>query len=65
MFRRVDMNVFAKFDEISSMSLQDIKDTKLSGWKDRRTHGRSVGQRENSMPTHKHGLGGVKYKFMA
>ena len=48
------MNVFAKFDEILSMILQDIKETKRYG----RTHGRKDGQRENSIPSHKHTLGG-------
>ena len=37
------MNVYAKFDEIPSMILQDIKETKRY----RHTVGRSVGQREN------------------
>ena len=49
------MNVFAKFDEIPSIILQDIKETKryghTDGWKD--------GQRENSIPSHKHSLRGV------
>ena len=35
------MNVFAKFDEIPSMILQDIKETKRYGQKMFRTHGRS------------------------
>ena len=53
----VHMNVFAKFDEIPSMILQDIKETKRYG----HTHGRKDGQRENSIPTHKHSLqGGIK-----
>ena len=48
------MNVFAKFDEILSKILQDIKETKRYG----RTHGRKDGQRENSIPSHKHSLRG-------
>ena len=39
------MNVFAKFDEIPSMILQDIKETKRYGHKnvsDFRTHGRTT-----------------------
>ena len=36
------MNVFAKFDEIPSMILQDIKETKHYG----HTHTRKDGQRE-------------------
>ena len=38
------MNVFAKFDEIPSMILQDIKETKRYG----HTHTRKDGQLENS-----------------
>ena len=37
------MNVFAKFDEIPSMILQDIKETKRYG----QTDGRSVGRTDN------------------
>ena len=37
------MNVLAKFDEIPSMILQDIKETKRYG----HTHGRSVGRSDN------------------
>ena len=43
------MNVFAKFDEIPSMILKVIKETKRYG----HTVGRSVGQRENSIPSRK------------
>ena len=35
----VYMNEFARFDEIPSMTLQDIKETKRNG----QTHGRTVG----------------------
>ena len=49
------MNVFAKFDEIPSMILQDIKETKRYG----HTDGRSFGQHENSIPSHKQSLRGV------
>ena len=52
------MNVFAKFDEIPSMILQDIKETKRYGHTDGRSSVRSVGQRENSIPSHKQSLRG-------
>ena len=52
----VDMNKYARFDEIPSKTLKDIKETKCYGqtdiWMD--------GQRENSIPTHKHSGGGDK-----
>ena len=48
------MNVFAEFDEIPSMILQDVKETKRYG----RTFVRSDGQRENSIPSQKHRGGG-------
>ena len=51
------MKVFAKFDEIPSMILEVIKETKRYG----HTFGRSVGRsfgRENSIPSHKHSLRG-------
>ena len=44
--------MFAKSDEILSMILQDIKETKRYG----RTVGLSF---ENSIPSHKHNLGGI------
>ena len=47
----VDLNVYARFDEIPSISLKDIKKTKH--------YGRTDGQRENSIPAHKHSLRGV------
>ena len=49
------MNVFAKFDEIPSMILEVIKERKRFG----HTVGRTFGQRENSIPSHKHSLRGV------
>ena len=51
------MNVFAKYDEIPSMILQDtcIKETKRNG----HAHGQKDGQRENSIPTHKQFAGGI------
>ena len=56
------MNVFAKFDEILSMILQDIKETKrygrTVGLSFGQTDGRTDGQRENSIPSHKHSLRG-------
>ena len=51
----VDMNKYARFDEIPSTTLKDIKETKRFG----RTDGWMDGQRENSIPTHKHSLQGV------
>ena len=50
------MNVFAKFDEIPSRIFQDIKETKRYGQTVVRTVGWSEGQRENSIPSHKHSL---------
>ena len=49
------MNVFAKFDEIPLMILEVIKETKCYGLT---VGGRSDGQRENSIPSHKHSLRG-------
>ena len=40
------MNMFARFDENPAMNLRVIKETKRYG----RTHGRTEGQRENSIP---------------
>ena len=49
------MNVYARFDEIPSMTLKVFKKTK------RGMDGRTDGQHENSIPTHKHSLqGGIK-----
>ena len=47
--------MFATFDEIQAMTLQDIKETKRHGRTDARKHGRTVtdGQRENSIPSTK------------
>ena len=39
--------MFAKFDEIPSMILQDIKETKRYGHTDGRSFSRSVGQSDN------------------
>ena len=52
------MNVFAKFDEIPSMILEIIKKTKRYGHTDGWSVGRTIGQRENSIPSHKHSLRG-------
>ena len=61
------MKVFAKFDEIPSMILEVIKETKRYGHTFGRSFVRSFGQRENSIPSHKHSLhafvGGYKYAF--
>ena len=50
------MNVFAKFDEIPSMTLQDIKETKRYG----HTFVRSFVRMDNvkTIPSHKHSLRG-------
>ena len=45
--------MFARFDEIPAMTLQDIRETKCYG----RTHGRTDGQRENSIPSTKFAVG--------
>ena len=62
------MNVFAKFDDIQSMILQDIKETKRYGHTVGRsfvrTDGRTDGQRKNSIPSHKYSLRGYKNNFM-
>ena len=52
------MNMFARFDENPAMTLQDIKKTKRYGQTDGRTHTRTHGQRENSIPTAGGGGGG-------
>ena len=44
------MNMFARFDENPAMTLRVIKETKRYGRTDARTHGRTDGQRENSIP---------------
>ena len=41
------MNVFAKFDDIPSMILRDIKETKRYGHTDGRTDGWTDGQSDN------------------
>ena len=51
-------NMFAKFDEIPALTLQDIKERKRLRT-DERTHTRTDGQRENSIPHHKQSLRGV------
>ena len=52
----VYMNMFAMFDENPAMTLQDIKETKRNG----RTHARTHGQRENSIPTTNKSLRGLR-----
>ena len=44
------MNMFARFDENTAITLQNIKETKR--------YGRTDAQRENSIPTTKFGGGG-------
>ena len=48
--------MFAKFDEIPAITIQDNKETKRYGQTDGRTHR----QRENSMPTTNKVCGGIK-----
>ena len=58
------MNVFAKFDEIPSMILQDIKETKRYGRTVGLSFSQTDGQCENSIPSHKHSLrGGIITKW--
>ena len=58
------MNVFAKFDEIPSMTPQDIKETKRYGHTFVRSDRRTDGQRENSIPSHKQSLRGcIKIRY--
>ena len=52
----VDMNKYARLYEIPSMTLKDIKETKR--------YGRTDGQRENSIPTHKHSLRGYNNQYI-
>ena len=51
------MNMFARFDKNPAMNLQDIKKKNVM---DGRTHGRTDGQRENSIPTTNKVCGGYK-----
>ena len=52
------MNMFARFNENPAMTLQDIKETSVTdGW----THGRTHGQRENSIPPTNKVCGGYNY----
>ena len=44
------MNMFARFDENPAMTLRVIKETKRYRRTDARMHGRTDGQRENSIP---------------
>ena len=54
--KKIYMSMFAKFDEIPAMTLQDIKETKHY----RRMHRHTDGQRENSIPTTNKVCGGYK-----
>ena len=56
----VDMIKYARFDEILSMTLKDIKETKRYGRTDGRKDGRTDGRTDNvkTVPTHKHSLRG-------
>ena len=55
------MNMFARFDENPAMTLQAIKETKRYGRTDGRTHARTDGQCENSIPTTNKVCGGYNY----
>ena len=57
------MNMFARFYENPAMTLQDIKETKRYGRTQGRTHARSNGQRENSIPTINKVCRGYNNKF--
>ena len=57
------MNMFARFDENPVMTLQNIKETKLYGGTHVRTHVRTDGQRENSIPTTNKVCGAYKNLF--
>ena len=57
------MNMFARFDENPAMTLQVIKETKRYGRTDGRMHGRTDGQRENSIPPTNKVCGGYKKLF--
>ena len=51
----VDINMFARFDEIPAMALEDIKETRCYGGTDRQTYAQTQAhthkQRENSIPS--------------
>ena len=51
MMMMIYINMFAKFDEIPAMTLQEIKETKR--------YGQTDGQRENRIPTTNKVCGGI------
>ena len=53
----VDMNKYARFDEIPSMTLKDIKESKRYGRTDRRTDVKTVYPHTNTV------YGGYKYNY--
>ena len=53
------MNVYARFDEIPSITLEDIKKTKRYGRTHARTHGRTDGRTDNVKTVYPGG-GGIK-----
>ena len=59
------MNMFARFDETPAMILQDIKETKRYGRTDTRTDGRTLRQRENSIPSTNKVCGGINTSVYA
>ena len=56
------MNVFAKFDEIPSMILQDIKETKRNGHTDSGKDGRTM-YKQYTLPQTQF-AGGYKYAYL-
>ena len=55
--------MFARFAENPAMTLEDIKETKRYERTDTRTHSRTHGQRENSIPTTNKVCGGYNKYF--
>ena len=57
------MHMFAKFNEIPAMTLQDITETKRYGWTHAQTDRWTDGQRENSIPTTNKLCGGINTHY--
>ena len=57
----VDINMFARFDEVPTMTLQDIKVTKRYGQTDRRTDVQTHRQHENGITPQQ--FPGVQWSF--
>ena len=58
----VDMNAYARFDEIPSITLKDIKKTKCNGRTDARTDGQTDNMKTVYPPTNTV-CGGYNYNF--